>query len=119
MTAAPYLFRAMWPITDMATPLADLISEAELDLPMVAARARAAVRPGPGRWTIAPSARIPGSGRVADNVLLYEAPADRRGVRPICPRCRVDVFALVDGSGVCLDCDAAIDHHTHEEADVA
>lgn len=105
-TSGPsHLFRALWPITDMTTPLGDLIDTATRDLPMVAARAHAEVQAG-GRWLVAASAKVPGSGRVTENVLLYEAPAAPIMRSESCPRCHVEVVALVDDTGVCIACDA-------------
>lgn len=69
-----FRFRALWPITDHTQPFLDLIAEAKADLPAVAARAHARPLRG-GRWSIAPSAEIPGSGRITPYVLVYDAPA--------------------------------------------
>ncbi len=67
-------FRAFWPIVDDTVPPIDLIREAALELPRLTAQAHAVIN-GPGRWAIAPSCKVPGSGRVTPTVLLYEAPA--------------------------------------------
>lgn len=73
-------FRAIWPIVDTAVDYQHLIREACEDLPTLAARAHAEIT-GRGRFSIAPSARVPGSGRVTESVLLYEAPAVEVGRR--------------------------------------
>lgn len=109
-----FVFRALWPITDMTLPLGDLIAAAEVDLPVVAALQHAEVQSG-GRWSVAPSSRVPGSGNITANVLIYEAPAVPVNARPKCPRCREDVYAVVDDSGLCVSCDSALDQVTYEE----
>ena len=55
---------------------ADLCREAAADLPLLVAQARAKLA-APGRFSVAPSDRVPGSGRVAESVLVFEAPATR------------------------------------------
>ena len=67
-------FRAFWPIIDPTIPPDELIREATADLPLLTSRAHA-VLTGPCRWAIAPSEKVPGSGRVTKTVLLAEAPA--------------------------------------------
>jgi len=67
-------FRAIWPILDPTRPLRALIAEATADLPDVAVRTQAALT-GPGHWSMAPSVNVPGSGNIAEDVLIYEAPA--------------------------------------------
>lgn len=72
------IFRCFWPITDDKLGMGELIKQATPDVPMLLARAHAAIGPNSsGRWSIAPSASIPGSGRTTDYVLLFEAPARR------------------------------------------
>lgn len=105
LVTPPFVFRAFWPILDMATPLEELLAAANRELPLVAARAHAEVRHD-GRWSIAPSVRVPGSGRVTENVLLYEAPGQPRQLAVYCPRCKAEVLALVDDTGVCITCDS-------------
>ena len=70
-----HLFRALWPITNPRLPLARLIEEAREDLPRVERQAAAYAHPGAGRWRVARSSDIPGSGRVTETVLIFEAPA--------------------------------------------
>ncbi len=68
------IFRAIWPITDTGAHWADLIMYAKDEVPMLAAQAHARLT-GAGRFSIADSRFVPGSGRVSDHVLIYEAPA--------------------------------------------
>lgn len=68
------IFRAIWPITDERTPYAELCHGAQADLMLLLAQAHARVT-GPGRFSIAPSVYVPGSGRVTESVLVWEAPA--------------------------------------------
>jgi hypothetical protein len=67
-------FRAIWPITNERLPFTALVAQATHDLPLLTAMAHARLV-GPGRWTAALSTDIPGSGRITQWVLLYEAPA--------------------------------------------
>jgi hypothetical protein len=70
------LFRAIWPITDRTRPYELLITEAEAEIPELILRAHARITNWPaGRWSIARSEHVPGSGRVTPMVLLFEAPA--------------------------------------------
>lgn len=69
-----YTFRAIWPIHDPTVPLRDLVREAAADVENVAARSRARLV-GRGSWSMAASENVPGSGRVTDTVLIFEAPA--------------------------------------------
>lgn len=74
------IFRAVWPITNETRSFLALCAEAQHDVPLLLAQAHA--RPtGPGRFTVADSAQIPGSGRITPWVLLYEAPATRTPAR--------------------------------------
>lgn len=68
------IFRAFWPVVDETLTMRDLIAAAKPDLPRLAAQAHAQLR-GPGRWAIEPSVYTPGSGRVTDVILTYNAPA--------------------------------------------
>lgn len=74
------MFRALWPIVDATVPGQQLAAEVSGDLPELQRRARAQVT-GPGRFFVAPSASVPGSGGSTSHVLVYEAPA-----RPVSPR---------------------------------
>lgn len=76
-----YVFRAIWPITDQRASFATLCSQAAEELPLLVSQAHAAVT-GPGRWTVAAAATIPGSGNHTRDVLLFQAPAQRRALRP-------------------------------------
>ncbi|WP_224279092.1 hypothetical protein [Nocardioides lacusdianchii] len=67
-------FRAIWPITNERLPFTALCAQATHDIPFLAAQAHARLT-GPGRWSAALSAEVPGSGRITKWVLLYEAPA--------------------------------------------
>lgn len=69
-------FRAIWPIVDERLPWDRLIREAEADLELLTAQAHARITNyGAGRWSIERSCRVPGSGRITETVLMYEAPA--------------------------------------------
>lgn len=72
MSAA--VFRAVWPIVDESLSYADLCREAKNELPQVLALAHVEVT-APGRFSIAPSEWVPGSGRTTESVLVFEAPA--------------------------------------------
>lgn len=75
MRPASHRFRALWPILDEQRTWNQLLQEAARELPLVAARAHARIV-GPTRWTIAPSAYVPGSGHTTDQVLICDAPAE-------------------------------------------
>lgn len=73
-------FRAVWPIVDESVPFAEMCKQARADLPMLAAQAKARLS-GRGRFIIAPSDMIAGSGRVTELVLVYDGtahPIERR-----------------------------------------
>lgn len=71
-------FRAFWPIVDQRIPYDQLIAEAAEDVERLALQAHAHITDfRAGRWSIERSSRVPGSGRVAPTVLIYEAPALR------------------------------------------
>ena len=71
---ASHTFRAVWPIIDSSVPGDQLAAEVVGDLPALASTARARLL-APGRFYVAPSRTIPGSGNVTANVLVYECPA--------------------------------------------
>lgn len=73
-------FRAIWPITDETVTYATLCRQASDDLPLLIAQAKAELI-RPGRFSIAPSSHVPGSGNVAESVLIYDAPARRMPAR--------------------------------------
>lgn len=68
------IFRAIWPIADQSIGYATLCRQAAEDLPLLIGHASARLT-NPGRFSIAPSVEVPGSGRVTEAVLVYEAPA--------------------------------------------
>jgi hypothetical protein len=70
----PATFRALWPIIDPSVSLHELTQQAHADLPALTRRAHCRLT-GRGRWWIADSRLIPGSGRVTDTCLIYDAPA--------------------------------------------
>lgn len=78
-----FTFQAIWPITAAGESMSygALCLEAEAELPDVIARTRAALT-RPGRFSIAPSSKVAGSGNTTASVLLYEAPARRAVTRP-------------------------------------
>jgi hypothetical protein len=75
MSTPPVVFRAIWPIADESVPYAQLCHEASADLPHLVAQAKARLLRG-GSFSIAPSAQVPGSGRVTESVLIYTAAAE-------------------------------------------
>lgn len=75
-----FRFRAIWPITDERLPFTALCAQATHDVPLLAAQAHAHLV-GPGRYTVARSTDIPGSGRITEWVLIYDAPATPRPTR--------------------------------------
>jgi hypothetical protein len=74
------VFRCIWPIHDETIGYADLCHQARAELPDLIAQAHAELL-RPGRFSIAPSEWVPGSGRVTESVLVYEAPAKSNGRR--------------------------------------
>ena len=68
------IYRCCWPILEDGTPYRDLIRDAKAELPTLIAQAHAKLT-GPGRFSIADSADVPGSGRTTPTVLVFEAPA--------------------------------------------
>lgn len=76
------IFRAIWPITDETTGIRELVAAAEADLPLLLAQAHAAITDNTrSRWSVVPSVNVPGSGRVTEHVLMFEAPARSVPVR--------------------------------------
>lgn len=71
------MFRAIWPITDPDATWSSLVETASTEVPLLAARAHARIT-GAGRFTIADSRLVPGSGRTTKHVLMFEAPAVMR-----------------------------------------
>lgn len=71
---APFVFRAIWPITDPTIPLDDLVREAVVDLPRLISQARALPLDA-GRWRIVESVNVPGSGRLTDWTLVFDCRA--------------------------------------------
>lgn len=67
-------FKAIWPITDQTQSLDELIAVATPEVPTLASRAHARIT-SRGRFTIARSIDVPGSGRATPTVLVYEARA--------------------------------------------
>lgn len=75
------IFRATWPITDPTVGFLELLEMARQDLPALLTQAHAR-RTGLGRYTVAHSIDIPGSGRTTEWVLLFQCPATRTDARP-------------------------------------
>lgn len=67
-------FRAFWPIIDDSVPMHHLIAHAIDDLPWLTSQAHAVIV-GKGRWSIELSCMVPGSGRVTETILMFNAPA--------------------------------------------
>lgn len=79
---ASHVFRAVWPIKDDdPQPYHLLIRQASDDLPTLLTQA-AAQQVGMGRFSVALSTQVPGSGRVSESVLVYEAPVIQTPPRP-------------------------------------
>lgn len=76
-----HTFLARWPILDPARTIASLRDEAACELDQLVSRAHARLV-GPGRWAIADSARVPGSGGITPTVLVFTAPAIEAERRP-------------------------------------
>lgn len=74
-------FKAIWPITNPALTLDRLTAAAQHDVPVLAAQAHARLT-SRGRFTIARSVDVPGSGRATATVLVYEARAVELPHRP-------------------------------------
>lgn len=68
------IFRACWPILEDGTPYRDILRDAKAELPVLLGQAHARMT-GPGRFSIAESIDVPGSGRTTPTVLVFEAPA--------------------------------------------
>ena len=75
------IFRACWPILEDGTSYRDMVRAAKAELPMLVAQAHASIV-GPGRFSIAESVDVPGSGRTTPTVLVFEAPAVEAAPRP-------------------------------------
>lgn len=75
-----WTFQALWPITDQSVPWHELIDQARADLPQLLATARA-IPLERGKFHIARSIDVPGSGRSTPTVLVFEARAKRRRAR--------------------------------------
>lgn len=73
------VFRAIWPIVDESRKYAELMREAAAEIPTLCAQAHVRVV-GAGRFSIAESVYVPGSGRFTESVLVYEAPAESLGL---------------------------------------
>lgn len=73
------VFRAIWPIVDETVKYGDLLRQAATELPTLTTQAHVRVI-GAGRFSIAESVYVPGSGRLTDSVLVYEAPAESMGL---------------------------------------
>lgn len=73
-------FRAVWPVLDARVPVPQLLAEARDELAALATRAGCQIT-GTPRFRLAPSDRVPGSGRISETVLLADAPAE-----PVAPR---------------------------------
>lgn len=69
------LYKAIWPITDISLPFLTLIEQGKAELPDLTRFARVRIA-GPGRWSVAESRHVPGSGGITPWVLIYEAPAE-------------------------------------------
>lgn len=69
--------RLLWPIVDPLAAFPALLEEASREIPALARRHHARIT-GPGRFTVARSLEVPGSGRTTEWVLLWEAPAVHR-----------------------------------------
>lgn len=76
------IFRAVWPVLEDGTTYRSLIRAAKADVPILVAQAHAALI-GPGRFSIADSIDVPGSGRTTPTVLVFEAPAVERTWRAV------------------------------------
>lgn len=74
----PATFRAFWPVVDDTRTYGALCREAALEVPLLAAQAKATLL-APGRFSIAAAEQVPGAcGGISDTVLIFEAPARRR-----------------------------------------
>lgn len=74
--------RLMWPIVDEHAGITQLCAEAVDEVPLLLRQIHA--RPtGPGRFGIADSRDMPGSGRITRWVLTYECPAVPSGRQPL------------------------------------
>jgi hypothetical protein len=69
------VYKAIWPITDITLPWFALIEQAKRDLPNLTMLAHAQLT-GAGRWSVAESRTVPGSGGITPWVLIFEAPAE-------------------------------------------
>lgn len=76
MSGSVYTFRAVWPILDETETWASLCRQASADLPTLIAQAHAVVLTR-GRFSVAAAEQVPGSGRISESVLVFEAPAIR------------------------------------------
>lgn len=70
-------FQAVWPITDQTLPFADLVAEAEQDLPAVATRHGATIT-GPAVFKVVDGRTQPGSQGAAQCVVATAPAVARR-----------------------------------------
>lgn len=75
-----FMLRCIWPILDERMPYRELVRAAKGDVPGLATQAHARLA-APGRFSIAESVDVPGSGRTTATVLVFEAPAVRAPAR--------------------------------------
>jgi hypothetical protein len=85
------VFRALWPITDPTLGVGELLATAAADLPLLARQARVELA-GEGRYCVARSATVPGSGNITEWTLLYTCPAVPAGD----PALRLDLVVAED-----------------------
>jgi len=85
------VFRALWPITDPTLGVGDLLATAASDLPLLSRQARVELV-GEGRYCVARSATVPGSGNLTEWTLLYTCPAVPAGD----PAVRLDLVVAED-----------------------
>jgi hypothetical protein len=74
-------FEAVWPIIDQDRTLAELVHEAQDDLPGLMVKA-AVSRYGPGTWGVRDGAEMPGWGAY-ELVLVFSGPAEFFGGRGV------------------------------------
>ena len=74
-TEPTHLFRAMWPIPDTTSSFPELMAQAYAEVPHLARMQRASIVGDAGKFSVALSKDVPGSGNTTQWVLLFVAPA--------------------------------------------
>jgi hypothetical protein len=108
--------RLIWPIVDEQAPITQLCAEAAEQVPHLLRQTHARAT-GPGRFGIADSRHLPGSGRTTRWVLTYECPAVPAPRQPLADHVRraKDAAAARDATHQHLATVTHLPTSTHQE----